>query len=295
MAFWILGLGTTKGDGWMRVFWERMKADPTMFVGVIAIIIFFIVAIFAPYIAPYETDQMDFNNILSPPSLKHPFGTDGLGRDIFSRIIFGSRIDLAVVFVVTAVALSIGFALGLIVGYWGGWLDNLIMRINDVFMSIPYLVLAMAVAAALSPGLRSVVIAMIVAWWRGYARLARGEVLSVKEEEYIEAAKALGASSPRVLIRHVIPNITAPILIYATLDIGSVVITLASLSFLGYGVQPPTPEWGVMVTAGRDYLLNQWWMMVFPGLIIASLVLGFNLLGDSLRDAFDPKLQKQQH
>ena len=262
-----------------------------MIVGMITTLMFVIMPVFAPFIAPYKPDAMDYDAILTPPSLAHPFGTDDLGRDIFSRIIYGSRIDLGVVVAVISVALTIGLTLGLIAGYLGGWLDNLIMRINDVFMSIPYLVLAMAVAAALKPGLKSVIIAMSVAWWRGYARLARGEILSLKEEQYVEAARAIGANSIRIMFRHLVPNLIIPIVIYATLDMGSAILTLASLSFLGYGVQPPAPEWGAMITAGRNFILNQWWLITFPGLAIVLVVLGFNLLGDGLREILDPKMR----
>lgn len=276
----------------MRRFTRRLKKNSLLAVGLVTTLAFILMPIFAPLIAPYKPDAMNYDAILSPPSQAHLFGTDDLGRDIFSRVVYGSRIDLGVVVVVISVALGIGLLLGLTAGYFGGWLDNLIMRVNDVFMSIPYLVLAMAVAAALKPGLKSVIIAMSVAWWRGYARLARGEILSLKEEQYVEAARAIGANSVRIMFRHMVPNLVVPIVIYATLDMGSAILTLASLSFLGYGVQPPAPEWGAMITAGRNFILNQWWLITFPGLAIALVVLGFNLLGDGLREILDPRMRR---
>ena len=276
----------------MAKFRRSLKRNPLLLVGILTTLLFVIMPIFAPLIAPHKPDEMNYDAILAPPSPAHLFGTDDLGRDILSRIVYGSRIDLGVVVVVISIALSIGLTLGLIAGYFGGWLDNLIMRVNDIFMSIPYLVLAMAVAAALRPGLRSVIIAMSVAWWRGYARLARGEVLSLKEEQYVEAARAIGANPIRIMFRHMVPNLVIPIIIYATLDMGSAILTLASLSFLGYGVQPPAPEWGAMITSGRNFILNQWWLIAFPGFAIALVVLGFNLLGDGLREILDPKMKK---
>lgn len=272
---------------------RSLKGNPLLLIGVVTTLFFIIMPLFAPLIAPSKPDAMDYDAILDPPSATHLFGTDDLGRDIFSRIVYGSQIDLGVVVVVISIALSIGLTLGLAAGYFGGWLDNLIMRIDDVFMSIPYLVLAMAVAAALKPGLRSVIIAMSVAWWRGYARLARGEVLSLKEEQYVEAARAIGATSFRIMFKHMVPNLVIPIIIYATLDMGSAILTLASLSFLGYGVQPPAPEWGAMITSGRNFILNQWWLVAFPGLAIALVVLGFNLLGDGLREIIDPRMKRR--
>ena len=272
-----------------RILYRR----PLLGLGSLFIAMFLVFSAFAPLIAPYKPDDMDYEAILYPPSSQHLLGTDDLGRDIFSRIIYGARVDLGTVIVVISIALAIGLTLGLVSGYFGGWVDAVIMRVTDVFMSIPYLVLAMAVAAALGPGLRSVVIAMSVAWWRGYARLTRGEILSLKEEQYVEAAQAVGASHLRVMFRHLLPNLITPIIVYATLDMGAAILTLASLSFLGYGVQPPTPEWGVMITSGRDFLINQWWLVTFPGLAIASVVLGFNLVGDEMRELLDPKMRGQ--
>lgn len=261
------------------------------YIGIFIVASFIIVSIFGPYITPYNPNKNNYSAVLQAPSPAHPFGTDDLGRDILSRVIAGARIDLMVVVVVVGISGVLGTILGTTAGFMGGIIDDIIMRITDIFMSIPYLILAMAVAAALKPGLQSVVIAMVFAWWRGYARIARGEAISIKEESYVEAAKALGMSTPRLLFFHVIRNQIAPILVYVTLDMGSAILTLASLSFLGYGVQPPIPEWGVLVVRGRDYLANQWWLAIFPGLAIFFVVLGFNLLGDQLRDILDPKTQ----
>ncbi|MBS3813190.1 ABC transporter permease [Candidatus Bipolaricaulota bacterium] len=267
------------------------KTPLTSGLGFGIVFLFLFVAAFGPLIAPYGSNHMDFDHILSSPSLKHPFGTDSLGRDILSRVMYGARIDLMVVLIVVPAAGFLGVILGTVAGITGGFIDDLIMRITDVFMSIPYLVLTMSVAAALGPSLRTVIIAMITAWWRGYARIARGEAISICESVYIEAAEAIGASRLRIIFRHTIPNEVGPILVYSTLDMGAAILTVAALSFLGYGVQPPMPEWGAMVTQGRDYLMNQWWLSIIPGLAIFTVVWGFNMVGDKLRDVFDPRIR----
>lgn len=267
--------------------------NTTFYVGSVIISIAFFLAVFGPYITPYKPNQSNTDLILSPPSLAHPFGTDPLGRDILSRVLAGARIDFGAVLVVVGGGMAIGTILGLIAGFFGGWINEVIMRMTDVFMTIPYLVLAMAVAAALGPGLISMILAMITAWWRGYARMVRGETISVKEENYIEASRAIGNGNVRILFRHILPNVVPPIVVYATLDMGSAILTVATLSFLGYGVQPPTPEWGAMISSARDYITSAWWYISFPGLAIAFVVGGFNLLGDSLRDILDPTLRNQ--
>lgn len=269
------------------------KSSLTTIIGMVLVGTFVVVSALAPVIAPYDPYKQNYDETLEPPSAKHPFGTDDLGRDLLSRVIFGARVDLVVVLIVVGLSGTFGTILGTIAGLSGGLLDDLIMRITDIFMSIPYLVLAMAVAAALKPGLQSIIIAMMFAWWRGYTRIARGEAISIREESYIEAARAIGVSRVRLIFVHVIRNQIAPILVYGTLDMGSAILTVAALSFLGYGVQPPIPEWGVLVVRGRDYLTNQWWLTILPGLAIFSTVWGFNLLGDQLRDILDPKTQSR--
>ena len=252
-------------------------------------------AIFAPFISPYTDTEMDYTAPLQAPSHRHFFGTDNLGRDLFSRVIYASRTDLLIIMIVVPIAAVIGVLLGTLAGFLGGATDDIIMRITDMFMAIPYLVLTMAVAAALGPSLRSVIIAMLFAWWRGYARVARGETVSIREETYVEASRALGGGRFYILLRHILPNEMTPIIIYMSLDIGSAILTVSALSFLGYGVQPPTPEWGTLASEGRDYLVNQWWLATFPGLAIFGVVWGINLLGDRLRDVLDPRTRSMLH
>ncbi len=251
-------------------------------------------AIFAPYIAPYDPTEIHFDAVTMPPSPSFLLGTDDMGRDILSRIIYGARIDLLVGLLTIIGAVAIGLPLGAIAAYRGGWTDEIVMRITDMFLSFPSLVLAMALAAALGPGLIHAMEAMLITWWPWYTRLIRGQVLSIKENTYIEAAKALGANDFRVVIRHVLPNSFAPIIVQGTMDIGNAILTAAALSFIGLGAQPPQPEWGAMITIGRNYIQQYWWMATFPGLAILLTVLGFNLFGDGLRDSFDPRLRRMK-
>jgi len=234
---------------------------------------------------------MHLSERLSPPSSKYLFGTDDVGRDILSRVIYGSRISLRICTLVVGVTIGIGTILGIISGYWGGWLDELIMRISDVFLAFPALILAMAIAAALGPSLENVIIAMVVIWWPRYARVTRGQVLVLREIDYIVAARAVGVHESRIIMRHILPNCVSPVLIQATLDLGEVLLTAATLSFIGFGAQPPTPEWGAMISLGRNYLRDNWWYATFPGLAILLTVIGFNLLGDAARDILDPRLR----
>jgi len=242
---------------------------------------------------PHDPFVQDFAQAVLPPSAAHPFGTDDLGRDIFSRVIAGTPFDAQIAFVVVLTSLALGGTVGAFAGYLGGKVEEIMMRVTDIFLAFPALVLAMAVAIAIGPGLTNTMMALLVVWWPWYARIGRGEALSVKSSQYIEAAHAAGLSSFQVVTRHVLPNILMPLLVYATLDISNVVLTGSILSFIGLGAQPPTPEWGRMVFDGQDYLSGAWWMSVIPATAIFVVVLAFSLFGDGLRDAFDPRLRRR--
>lgn len=263
-------------------------------VGVLLLFLFTLTAIFAPWIAPYPQDAkkaVHLERMLQPPSREHLLGTDDMGRDILSRILFGARISLAIGVISIFFACSIGALLGMIAGYIGGLSDEIIMRIADIFMSVPYVILGMAVAVALKPGTNNVVIAISVAFWPATARLMRGQVLSIREKEYVEASKASGGSAWRVMMVHIAPNSIAPIVVQATIQIGWAILLAATLGFIGVGVQPPLPEWGLITSTGRQYMLNAWWYPAFPGLAIVITVIAFNLIGDALRDILDPYLR----
>ncbi len=251
-----------------------------------------VVAIFAPWIAPYSPTRINLRERLQPPSGKHLFGTDDAGRDILSRVIYGSRVTLRICVLVVGLTLVIGTLLGLVSGFFGGWVDELVMRVSDVFLAFPALILAMAIAAALGPSLENAIVAMVAIWWPRYARVTRGQVLSIREIDFVAAARAAGASSFRIMLRHILPNCISPVVVQATLDLGEVVLTAATLSFIGFGAQPPTPEWGAMVSVGRNFLRDYWWYTTFPGLAILITVMGFNLLGDAVRDILDPRLRR---
>jgi peptide/nickel transport system permease protein len=248
-----------------------------------------LVALFAPTIAPADPLAQDLKEKLRPPSLAHWFGTDDLGRDIFSRVVHGGRISLTLGFAIIAIAGVVGTLLGLTAGYFGRHADMIIMRAADMFMAFPKLILAMAVAAALGPSLRNALIAISLTWWPEYARLSRSVALSVRGAEYVHAGRALGGSDARILLRHVLPNSIGPVVVKATMDVGFAILYAAGLSFIGFGVQPPIPEWGTMVADGRNYVYNAWWVATAPGLAILLTTMAFNLIGDSMRDVFDPR------
>lgn len=258
--------------------------------GAAVILIWAAAAVAAPLIAPYDALAQSIEDRLSPPSAQHPFGTDELGRDVFSRVVYGARISLPVGLVVILFSMLMGASVGALAGYIGGVFDLLVMRLADITLAFPSIVLALAIASALGPSLKNALIAMILVWWPEYARLMRGQVLSVKNNEYVTAARSIGVSSGRILARHIIPNTSAPIVVKASLDAGSAILTIAALSFIGLGAVPPTPEWGTMISMGR-FKFYHWWLTAFPGLAVLSVVLGFNFLGDGLRDAFDPQLR----
>ena len=260
-------------------------------VGAALVVLFLIVTVLAPLLAPYDPIATDFANVLSPPTRAHPLGTDDIGRDILSRVIHGSRVSLQAGLFTVAVALTVGLPLGLIAGFRGGRADNLIMRGIEVILSFPTLVLALGITAVLGPRLIHALFAIGIVFVPHFARLIRGQVLTVKENDFIAAAHALGASDVRVMGRHVLPNCLAPILVQSSFSIAFAILTEAALSFLGLGTQPPTPSWGIMLAMGRGYLEQAPWLGAFPGLAIFLTVLGFNLLGDGIRDALDPRLK----
>lgn len=276
--------------------WHRMKKSTLSLVGLGIVVLIILVAIFAPWIAPYPEDAsgaISFEKMNEPPSWEHLFGTDEVGRDILSRVIFGARISLTLGVTVLAIAIAIGVPLGLIAGFWGGRVNTIIMRITDIFLAIPSLVLALAVAAIMEATLFNIMVAISFGWWPWFTRLVQGEVISLKGEQFVLAAEGLGANKWRIAFKEILPNCVSPIIVKSTLDMGFVILVGASLGFLGLGAQPPIPEWGTMIAEGRVYLPEMWWQATFPGLAIVVTVLGFNLLGDGLRDVFDVQVDKE--
>ncbi len=270
----------------------RALQNPLSLAGVILIGLLVAAAALAPYLAPADPYQTDVGRRLQPPGPGHLLGTDQLGRDILTRILYGTRISLRIAVLTAVIATGIGAPLGIVSGYFRGRTDDLLMRLTDMFMAFPRLILAMAIAAALKPTLENVVIAIALASWPAYARLSRSVTLGIREEVYIEAARAVGASSLRILARHVFPGVVGPLVIQVSLDMGGIILTAAGLSFIGFGAQPPSPEWGLMIAEGRSYITDAWWLSTFPGLAISLVVLGFNLLGDGIRDVLDPRLRR---
>src|SRR2546422_6773628 len=267
-------------------------ATPLNVAALVLIGAFAICAVLAPIVAPYDPLAQALGSRLEPPSPQHWVGTDRLGRDIASRLLYGARISLVSGIVVVALAGIFGTLVGLVAGYAGGLVDETLMRVTEVFLAFPPLILAMAIAGALGPSLSNAIIAIAAVTWAVYARLTRGQILSLRRREFVEAARAIGASWVRILWHHLLPNVLAPLMIQASFDLGSAIIAAAGLSFIGFGAQPPTPEWGVMISEGRNYINTQPWLSLFPGLAILLAVGSFNLLGDGLRDAFDPRLSR---
>ncbi len=273
--------------------WRRLRKSNTAIIGLILISIFLCMAIFAPFIADYAEDalKMNIRERLQSPNAAHWFGTDELGRDIFARIVYGTRISLFVGIISVSIALSLGGTLGAIAGYYGGKIDNAIMRILDVLLAIPTILLAITIVAALGASILNLMIAVGISNIPGFARVVRAAVLSVKDQEFIEAARAIGAKDHTIILKHVLPNSMAPIIVYATLKVATAIMATASLSFIGLGIQPPTPEWGSMLAGGRSYIRDNMYIVLFPGMAIVLTVLSLNLIGDGLRDALDPKLK----
>ena len=269
-----------------------VRRNPTLVVGGIVLGLIVLVAILAPWIAPYPNDAGTATHpfqVLAPPSSTHPFGTDLVGRDLLSRVMFGARISLRLVVEVLVIAGLIGIPLGLVAGYFGGRIDQVIMRITDVFLAFPALLLSLAIAFVLTPSVQNMTIAIAVTWWPWYTRLVRGEAASVTTRPYIESCRVLGVASWRVLLRHVLPNSMTPVLVQMSLDAGGILLTAASISFLGLGAQDPTPEWGLMVSQGAQYFSTQWWFVTFAGVSILLTAMAFNMIGDGVRELLDPK------
>jgi len=259
-------------------------------IGIVIIVLFLLIALLAPILAPHPPNALSLKDALTSPGLEHILGTDEFGRSILSRIIFGARVSLNIALIASAVALGIGVPLGALAGYYGGPIDSIVQGLVDLTWAFPTILAALAIMFILGTGLHSVMIAVGVVYWAGYARITRGQFLALREEEYVQAARALGASNFRIIWRHMLPNSLAPLLVQLSLGMGQVILIEASLSFLGLGAQPPTPSWGAMLSNGRAYLLVAPWLTLFPGVAIMVVVLGFNLMGDGLRDALDPRL-----
>lgn len=273
-----------------KIIWHRFKKNSLSVIGLIVILSLAIIAILAPFISPYEPTKIDVYNVLARPSIAHPFGTDELGRDILSRMIWGSRASLKVGFIAVGIAITIGTALGAIAGYYGGKIDAVLMRFVDIMLAFPTFFLILAVIAIVEPSISTIMIIIGLTGWMDVARLVRAEFLTLKERDFILAAKAIGTSDARLIFRHIIPNALSPVFVAATFGIAGAILVESGLSFLGLGVQPPEPSWGNILTSGKDNITVAWWLSLFPGLAILITVLSYNLVGEGLRDALDPRL-----
>ena len=274
-----------------QLFWNRFRRNRLAVAGACVVGFLFIVAALAPWLAPYDPNAIDPYNILEAPTLKHWLGTDDLGRDVMSRMIFGARISLEVGLVSVSIATSIGILLGSLAGFYRGWLDTAIMRLVDIMLSFPTIFLIISAIAFLEPNIGTIMAVIGATSWMGIARLVRAEFLSLREREFVLAARAQGGSDFRIIFHHILPNSLVPVMVTATLGIAGAILTESSLSFLGIGVQPPTPSWGNILTAGKDNIDIAWWLSMFPGMAILITVLGYNLLGEGLRDSLDPRLR----
>jgi peptide/nickel transport system permease protein len=275
-----------------REFWARLQRNRMAMIGLGLVLGLFLVSIFAPWLAPYDPNSINLKEVLMPPSPAHYLGTDTLGRDVLSRIIFGSRVSLKVGFVAVGLATLIGLFVGALAGYYGGWVDQGLMRLVDLMLCFPAFFLILAVIAVLEPSIWNIMVVIGLTGWMGVARLVRAEFLSLREREFVTAARALGASDTRLIMRHMLPNALAPVMVSATLGVAGAILTESALSFLGLGVQPPTPSWGNILTAGKDNIEIAWWLSVFPGLAILVTVMSYNLLGEGIREAIDPRLKE---
>jgi len=272
-------------------FWKRFSKNKIALAGSCVVILLFIISILAPWLAPYDPNQINLKLVLSPPSGSHFCGTDQLGRDVLSRMIWGARISLKVGFVATGIAILIGAVLGAIAGYYGRWIDAVIMRFVDIMLCFPTFFLILAVIALLEPSIWNIMIIIGLTGWMGITRLVRADFTSLKERDFVLAARAIGAGDFRVIFIHILPNAMASVLVAATLGVAGAILTESALSFLGIGVQPPTPSWGNILTAGKDNIDIAWWLSLYPGLAILITVLGYNLLGEGIRDSLDPRLR----
>lgn len=278
-------------EDWKHTYY-LWKSTPLAMIGTVIIFIFLTIAIFAPLLTSYSPTEQFMEERLLPPGSQHIFGTDQYGRDVFSRVVYGARVEVWIIFIVSIISVMIGIIVGITAGYFGGAVDEILMRITDMFLAFPRLVLAMVLTAALGPNLTNTMIAIALVDWTIYARLGRAEAMKVKSQPYIEAIRAIGANDLRIIVFHVLPMSISPVIVQLTLRMGTIILTAAGLGFLGLGAQPPTPEWGAIVSDGRSYLVDQWWISTFPGIAIAFVVLGFNLLGDGIRDILDPRLRR---
>ncbi|PIV24083.1 MAG: peptide ABC transporter permease [Deltaproteobacteria bacterium CG_4_8_14_3_um_filter_45_9] len=275
----------------IKNFWRHFKKNRLGVGGLVIIVIVFFIAIFASFLSPYDYGKTDVSLKLKSPSFQHYLGTDQLGRDVFSRMLYGSQISLSVGFVAVGISILIGILVGAMAGYKGGWVDSLLMRFVDIMLSFPSFFLILTVVAILRPNIYNVMIVIGITSWEGTARFVRAEFLSLRERDYVQAARALGVKDRRIIFRHILPNALAPVFVTASLGVASAILIEAGLSFLGFGVQPPAPSWGNILTEGRTYIFDAWWLTVFPGLAILITVLSFNLFGEGLRDAIDPRLR----
>jgi peptide/nickel transport system permease protein len=273
-----------------RHVWRHLLRSPTAVLGALIVLAWIAASVLAPRLAPYDPVDLNVDNRLEPPSVAHWLGVDGLGRDVLSRLLYGGRVSLPVAAVVVVIASVFGTLYGGMAAYLGGWPDEVAMRVVDMVLAFPALILAMAIAAALGPSIQNSMLALLVVWWPPYARLARGQVLALKARDFVTAAQALGGGEHRILLRHILPNSVAPSLVLMAMDFGNAIIITAALSFLGLGAVPPTPEWGAMVAEGRE-LVDHWWVSTFPGVAILMVAIGANFVGDGLRDAIDPRLR----
>jgi peptide/nickel transport system permease protein len=268
---------------------RALSRNPLAMVGAVIVLTLILVALFAPWIATHSPVGQDLAMRLKPPSWDNWMGTDELGRDIWSRVVYGARITLMIVALVAVLAAPVGLVIGAVAGYFGGWVDRILMGITDIFLSMPKLILALAFVAALGPGIQNAIIAIAIATWPGYARIARAETLTIRNSEFVAAVELQGASSFRVIVNHILPLCTSSMIIRVTLDMAGIILTAAGLGFIGLGAQPPLPEWGAMISRGRSFILDQWWVATMPGFAIVIVSLGFCFLGDGLRDVLDPK------
>lgn len=269
--------------------WLAFRGNPIAMTGLVIVIVLLLVAAFAPWLATTDGNVQDLNIRLLPPSPEHWFGTDQLGRDIFDRIVYGARITLYIVLLVSVIVGPIGLVVGTVAAYSGGIVDTVLMRITDIFLAFPRLILALALVSALGPGIENAVLAIALTTWAPYARIARAETITIRNSEFILATQIQGASAIRILYHHIVPLCISSVIIRLTLDMAGIILTAAGLGFLGLGAQPPSPEWGAMIASGRQFLIDQWWIPTVPGIAILTVSVGFNLLGDGLRDVLDPK------
>ena len=269
----------------------RLARNKAAMLGLFILLVMILCAIFAPFVAPYNYAKQDLINSYIPPCLAHPFGTDNLGRDILSRVIYGTRISLLLGICSVCLATVIGVFLGSIAGFYGGVFDNLLMRLMDIVLAVPSLLLAISIASTLGNGIQNLILAIGLGASPGYARIVRASILSLKDQEYVEAARSEGASDAHIILSHILPNCLAPIIVQMTLGVASAILSTASLSFIGLGIAPPTPEWGSMLSTGRQFMFEAWWIVTFPGVAIMLSIFALNLFGDGLRDALDPKLK----